>query len=425
MVGDIWSFVDGSRTADLVQRALATLTVVGVRSLPDDHRRALLVERQLVGTSGRSERSVSDVARTIGPLHSTDPSTAYLQIAARSDLSVADIESAFYEDRALLRHTTLRRTVHLLTPELASAAHGAYNHRLVPQIRSRLVEWLSAAPAVEADAATWLADVEERVVAAVERLDRPSGSELAAAVPDLRVEVDPAPDRPDLKPIRITSKVLELLIAEGRIARDRPRGGDLTSGAWTYSPITAWFPDGWVVADPAVALCELVAHKIASMPGCSDADLAWWTGLPKTPVRAALAALGAEQVVRDDGVVGWVAAADGLDVSEPGDDAVALLPGLDATPMGVQERSWFLGPHRQALFDRSGNIGPTAWWRGRVVGGWTQRSDGAVVTELLENVPAPAVHAIAAESRRLETWLGAVRVKWRYPTPLQRSLELS
>jgi hypothetical protein len=393
-------------------------------SLSDDQRRALLVDRQLVGATGRGGRTVSEVAHAVGPLHSTDPSTAYLQIAARSDLSVADIESAFYEDRALLRHTTLRRTVHLLTPELASAAHGAYNLRLVPQIRSQLVDWISGADAVDDDAAAWLAAVEQRVIDAVERLDRPSGNELVAAVPDLRLQIEPFIGKLHSKPIRITSKVLELLIAEGHIARDRPRGGDLTSGAWTYSPISKWFPQGWAIPDPATALVELVGHKLVSTPGCSDADLAWWTGLPKTPVRAALTALGAEQVVRDDGVVGWVTATDALDVDEPADDAVALLPGLDATPMGVKERAWFLGAHQEALFDRSGNIGPTVWWRGRVVGGWTQRSDGAVVTELLEPVSASAAETIAVESRRLENWLGAVRVKWRYPTPLQRSLEL-
>jgi hypothetical protein len=394
------------------------------RSLSDDQRRALLVDRQLLGPTGRGGRTVAEVAHAVGPLHSTDPSTAYLQIAARSDLSVADIEAAFYEDRALLRHTTLRRTVHLLTPQLASAAHGAYNLRLVPQIRSQLIAWIAAADAVDEDAASWLAAVEQRVIDAVERLDRPSGNELAAAVPDLRVEIEPALGKPYSKPIRITSKVLELLIAEGHIARDRPRGGDLTSGAWTYSPIARWFPQGWAIPDPATGLVELVGHKLMSTPGCSDADLAWWTGLPKTPVRAALSALGAEQVVRDDGVVGWVMATDALDVDEPLDDAVALLPGLDATPMGVKERAWFLGAHQEALFDRSGNIGPTVWWRGRVVGGWTQRSDGAVVTELLEPVSASAAEAIAVEGRRLENWLGAVRVKWRYPTPLQRSLEL-
>ena len=36
--------------------------------------------------------------------------------------------------------------------------------------------------------------------------------------------------------------------------------------------------------------------------------------------------------------------------------------------MGWKEREWFLGGHAPALFDRSGNIGPTAWSDARIAG---------------------------------------------------------
>lgn len=395
-----------------------------VRQLSDDARRALLVDRQWVG-GRRAGRSVVDVAHAVGPLHSTDPSSAYLQVAARSDCSVDDITRALYDDRLLLRHTTLRRTVHLLTPEVARAAHGAYNHRLVPKLRGQLVDWLGASEDVDGDPSAWLADVEERVVDAVGRLDRPTGNALADEVAELRVTVDPAPGTSYGRPIRITSKVIEVLIADGRIARDRPRSGDLTSGAWTYGPITDWLADGLGSTDPAEALQALLLRKLGSAPGASTADLAWWTGLPKGMVERALAALDAEPVDRDDTATGWLIPGDDLDADDPADDAVSLLPGLDATPMGFKERTWFLGAHEAALFDRNGNIGPTIWWRGRVVGGWTHRSDGVVATGVLDRVPQRAAAAISEEAERLQDWLGDVRVRWRYPTPLQRSLELA
>ena len=45
--------------------------------------------------------------------------------------------------------------------------------------------------------------------------------------------------------------------------------------------------------------------------------------------------------------------------------------------MGGQHCDWFLAPAlRPALFDRSGNVGPTVWWNGRVIGGWAERADG-------------------------------------------------
>ncbi|MEM9610745.1 MAG: winged helix DNA-binding domain-containing protein, partial [Actinomycetota bacterium] len=63
------------------------------------------------------------------------------------------------------------------------------------------------------------------------------------------------------------------------------------------------------------------------------------------------------------------------------------------------------------------------WWRGQIVGGWTQREDGAVVTSLFDTATASLQDALAAEAGRLEAWLGDLRVRWRYPTPLQKSLE--
>ena len=61
-------------------------------------------------------------------------------------------------------------------------------------------------------------------------------------------------------------------------------------------------------------------------------------------------------------------------------------PALDPTAMGWTDRSWYLGPHGPALFDRSGNIGPTIWADGRIVGGWAHRPTGEINYRLLEDV---------------------------------------
>jgi hypothetical protein len=90
--------------------------------------------------------------------------------------------------------------------------------------------------------------------------------------------------------------------------------------------------------------------------------------------------------------------------------------------MGWTAREWFLGDHRPALFDRSGNVGPTIWWNGRVIGGWTQHPDGHIATRLLEDAGTAASTAVTAEAERLETWLGDRRFTSRFPTPLEREL---
>ena len=99
---------------------------------------------------------------------------------------------------------------------------------------------------------------------------------------------------------------------------------------------------------------------------------------------------------------------------------VALLPPLDPTVMGWSGRDWYLGTHGPALFDRSGNAGPTVWSDGRAVGGWAQRRNGEIAVRLLDD--ADAVFAVAAAAERLGDWFGDVRVTPRFRTPLERKL---
>ena len=56
---------------------------------------------------------------------------------------------------------------------------------------------------------------------------------------------------------------------------------------------------------------------------------------------------------------------------------------------------------RPLLFDSNGNAGPTVWWEGRVVGGWSQRGDGEIVCRLLEDVGSDALRAVEQEAARL------------------------
>ncbi|MEY2249243.1 crosslink repair DNA glycosylase YcaQ family protein, partial [Streptomyces sp. BF23-18] len=136
-------------------------------------------------------------------------------------------------------------------------------------------------------------------------------------------------------------------------------------------------------------------------------------------------AAGAVTVSLDDGVTAYVAAGDEGPVDGSGAPWAALLPALDPAPMSRAERDWFLEPSlRPALFDRSGNVGPTVWWDGRVVGGWAQRPDGEIVWRLLGtgDVGREALDAISAEAERLRAWVGGTRITPRFRTPLEREL---
>ncbi|MGX1977236.1 DNA glycosylase AlkZ-like family protein, partial [Streptomyces kronopolitis] len=155
-------------------------------------------------------------------------------------------------------------------------------------------------------------------------------------------------------------------------------------------------------------------------------DLKWWTGWTLTATRQALAAIGAVEVDLDDGTRG-VALPDDLEPVAAPEPWAALLPALDPTAMGWKARDWYLDPaHVPRLFDRSGNIGPTVWWCGRIVGGWAQRADGEIVWRLLTDDggcgSSEAAAAVTAEAARLAAWVGDVRVTPRFRSPLEREL---
>jgi len=99
------------------------------------------------------------------------------------------------------------------------------------------------------------------------------------------------------------------------------------------------------------------------------------------------------------------------------------LPALDPTPMGWVNREWYFPPEfKPRLFDRTGNIGPTVWSEGRVVGGWAQRPSGEVVTRLLTDIGAAAAEAVDTEAARLQEWIGPARIVPKFRVPLDREL---
>jgi hypothetical protein len=164
----------------------------------------------------------------------------------------------------------------------------------------------------------------------------------------------------------------------------------------------------------------LLGRWLRTFGPATSTDIRWWTGWTARLAATTLEAVGAEEVELGEGT-GYVLPDDTRRVSTV-DRWVALLPGLDTTVMGWKERAWYLGDHASALFDRNGNAGPTVWANGHVVGGWAQTPDGKVVVEFLESVDATARKAIDAERDRLSEWLGEVRIKTRFPTPLERTL---
>ncbi|MFE3546123.1 winged helix DNA-binding domain-containing protein [Nocardia sp. NPDC059177] len=382
-------------------------------------RRARLATRHRLAPSTRSTDPLA-ITRSLVVLHATDPATMYLSVGARSiGLTPADMERALYDDRALVRLLAMRRTMFVAPTELVPVLQSSTCDALAHKQRRNYSRLIEQAGVVDGDVAAWLAEVESATHAALLTRGAATGAQLSKDVPRLRTQIDTAPGKSYSKPTNITTWVLVVLGAEGRIVRGRPNGS-WTSSQYTWVPAETWLPQPVSPIPVAEARAELVRQWLYAFGPAPITDIKWWTGWTLGEVRKALAELDIVEVDLDGTPA--VLLADDLDpVPEP-EPWAALLPALDPTPMGWQSRDWFLGPHAPALFDRNGNIGPTIWADGRIVGGWAQRADGEIVTRLLDDVGRETRALVDAETERTAAWFGAVRAIPRFRTPLQREL---
>ena len=399
----------------------------GPTGLPSRPRRIDVAERRL--RLGRRQRLVVpasgpvDAAAAMVALHGTDPTTVYLSIWARTGgaAAVPDVERALYDDRTLLRLLGMRRTVFVVPTAAAPGVLVSCTRDVLARERRKLLGWLAAA-GVAADVERWLVDVETAALDALTHLGEATAVELAETDPRLRLEIALGNEGT----ARVASRVLLVLAAQGRIVRGRPLGS-WSSTRFRWTPTDRWVPGGLAEPDVRTAEEDLARRWLATFGPALPDDLRWWTGWTLTRTRGVLARIGAVEVDLD-GVPGVVAADDVAPEHESGGAPpgpwVALLPGLDPTPMGWSHRDFYLGPHAPALFDRTGNVAPTVWADGRVVGGWTQRPDGRIAFGLLEDVGAEAVAAIEARAAALAAHLGPARlaVRGRRAAPLEQEL---
>ncbi|MEV5439451.1 winged helix DNA-binding domain-containing protein [Streptomyces sp. NPDC052682] len=380
-------------------------------------RRARLAVRHRLAGAARAG-GPEEVASSLVALHGTDPATVFLAVGARlADPShtVRETERALYEDRRLVRMHGMRHTVFVFPTGLTAVVHASTGLAVAARERAALVKDMAKAGAPDA---AWLKEVEESALAALARRGQATAAELAQDEPRLKEQFVYAAGKSYEGVHTVSTRLLRVLGVEGKVVRGRPLG------SWTSSQFRWALAPEHPELDVAGAQAELLRRWLAVCGPATEADLKWWTGWRVTEVRRALAAIGARAVSVDEGTA-YVADGDAGPVAEPEEPWAALLPALDPTAMGWQQRDWYLAPElRPLLFDRSGNVGPTVWWNGRVIGGWAQRGDGEIVWRVLDGagVGREAEAAIAAEAERLRAWVGATRLTPRFRTPLEREL---
>jgi Winged helix DNA-binding domain len=392
-----------------------------VRTIGVAERRARLGWRHRLAAEAKASDPL-EVARDLVALHATDPSSVYLGTWARMTRGdVAAVENALYERRVLIRLLGMRRTVFVTPLETAPVILAACSREVAARERRKLVSWL-AQSGVADDPEPWLKDVEDAALRALTARGEATAAELAADDPRLRAQIVLSRGKAYEGRAGVASRVLFLLAADGRAVRGRPLGS-WSSSQYRWAPLGTWCPGGlpeWPAGDAEV---ELARRWLAAFGPATAEDLRWWAGWSAGQVKRALARLGPAEVDLD-GAAGLVLPADLDPVPPPPEPWAALLPALDTTPMGWSRRDWFLGPHGPRLFDRTGNVGPTVWWDGRVIGGWASRPGGEIAVRFLEDTGADAVAAVEAATEQLAARLGPARVtaRGRGPSPVEQEL---
>jgi hypothetical protein len=385
-----------------------------VRQISVEERRARLARRHHLVSSSKVG-DVATVARDLVGIHATDPVSVFLAAAARMKKpSVAAVEEALYVERSVLRMLAMRRTLFVEPLELVPVVQSAASHAVAVRERARLVKFLTEA-GVAADAGAWLRKVEKKALKALAPMGEATAAQLAAEVPELGSKLVLGRGKKYEATVSVSSRVLLLLAAEGRVVRGQPRGS-WVSTQYRWSTAENWLgsPIDHVPVDEARA--SLLRSWLWSFGPGTLTDIKWWTGWNAGEVRKALASV--EPVETDAGFV----LADDLAPVRAVRPWVALLPALDATTMGWKERDWYLGPHAPALFDTMGNAGPTVWCDGRIVGGWAQRRTGEIAYHLIEDIGRSATANVEAAAAEIQRLVGDIRYTPRFPTPLDREL---
>jgi hypothetical protein len=386
-----------------------------VRRVSDDERRARLALRHALAPSAGAA-TVEEAVAAMTCLHATESANVYLSAYARSRATRADIDRALFDERTVVRQLAMRRTVFAFPRDLLPAVWGSASARVAAQLGARLAKEIESA-GLAPDGAAWVRDACAAVLAELGSGPATTAM-LRERIPMLDVRLQVAPGKSYGGEFPVAPRVLSTLAADGAVLRGRNDGGWRTARPyWTLA--SEWLGERVAPLDERAGYAALVESWLGTFGPGTEADVVWWLGATKGAVRRAFADLSAVEVELADGTPAWLLPDDVDEVRAPGDWA-ALLPALDPTTMGWKQRDFYLGEHAAKIFDRNGNGGPTMWWNGRIVGGWTQDPDGTVVLVPVAPLPRAARDPLEAEAARLTAWLDGDVVRSIYQSPLAR-----
>jgi hypothetical protein len=320
--------------------------------------------RQFPDVSGRDVGSVAETLHLIGPIQAQTARSPFLGLAARIPGVTLETVSAAYDEHRIVRGSNIRGTVHTSTP--------ADNALL--EVATRLGQRTLWQRTLKLDQTTL-----EEVWAGIEGFARDqwrTPAELSAHLSAWLHQRDP-----HARPTLDNQAGRYFGFGHGGLIRRPLTGGWQAQGAPGYRTASAVLGDRRaVLADPGVAVDELVRRHISSHGPSSRQDLAWWAGIGLRVVDASLERLSGEL----DADIG----PDGRTYHDlPGappprlPDGVRLLPEFDALFCGYEPKARarvVTAEHHERLWVSANGLIPALLLvDGRVSGQWRLAGGGS------------------------------------------------
>ena len=204
------------------------------------------------------------MTRALIALHATDPASVYLSVLARSAGStLADVADALYERRGLVRSIAIRRTRFVFARGDMRTVRAAFSAPAGREAAERLIRQLQrngSDPHIDGDVGRWLAELEDRTEEALARRGTATGTQLADDEPALKTRI--LARAPSDRPQNLTTSLLTLMSADGRLVRATPTG-PWTSRHHRWEPVSWWWPQGLPPIDPTDAQRDLARRWLA------------------------------------------------------------------------------------------------------------------------------------------------------------------
>lgn len=337
-----------------------------------------LARNHLVEPAARDR--LVDVVRDVCGIHAQVRTAADLALSARSrGLTPGHVREALWEERSLVKTSSIRGTLHLHPGDELPLWMAA--RRMRPPSRNP-----GLPPEREDEVVRAIADALDGRMLTTREL----GEEIVRRVG--------AWAREETEVIHFGKPAIAWRLAwgeaftRGLACYGPPRGQQVT-----FVRADQWL-GGWEELDPAAALVEVLRRYLAAYGPARPGDFEHWFYGP-----APFDALALEEV-DVDGHRAWVLAGD-TEWPEP-ERAVRLLPYYDCYVIGCHPRDRFIPEeHRKRVFDSGAGPFPTLLVDGVVAGVWRHEKHGKRVEIDVE----PFGRLTAVQRRRLDEEVERVR----------------